>query len=114
MEAICSSEALVDITGLHGVLLQKTELFIVTTVRTSNPPRISTLQERTIHMSPIVGVVFFMCLQESAPYNNTKCTKYICRISRLDVKDAELFAFPLSFLFSIVALTVKKNEKNIV
>jgi hypothetical protein len=37
MEEIYPSETFLDITGLHGVLFQKTELFIVITVRTSNP-----------------------------------------------------------------------------
>jgi hypothetical protein len=35
MEAICCAETSAD-TGLHGLISQKTELFIVTAVRNSN------------------------------------------------------------------------------
>jgi hypothetical protein len=37
LELICSSETSVDFSGLHGVIPQKTVLFITTAVRTSNP-----------------------------------------------------------------------------
>jgi hypothetical protein len=37
MEAICSSETLVDFNGLLSVISQKVLLFITTAVRTSNP-----------------------------------------------------------------------------
>jgi hypothetical protein len=40
MEAICSSETLVD-NGLHGVISQKMVVFITTAVKTSNPTIVS-------------------------------------------------------------------------
>jgi hypothetical protein len=37
MEAIFTSETSVAFNGLHGVIFQKIELFIITAVRTSDP-----------------------------------------------------------------------------
>jgi hypothetical protein len=40
-EATCSSKMSMDFNGLHNVTSQKIELFIITTVRTSNPTQYS-------------------------------------------------------------------------
>jgi hypothetical protein len=37
METLISLKSQLTLSGLHGVIFQKTELFIVTAVRTSNP-----------------------------------------------------------------------------
>jgi hypothetical protein len=37
METMCSPQTSVDFNGLHGILSQKIDLSITTTVRTSNP-----------------------------------------------------------------------------
>jgi hypothetical protein len=49
MEATYSSEMLVDINELHGVISQKIELFITTAVGTSNPTRRCIPEDRTLH-----------------------------------------------------------------
>jgi hypothetical protein len=48
MEAICSSERLLTLNGLHGVISQKMILFITTAVKTSDPAYLKFLH-KSIH-----------------------------------------------------------------
>jgi hypothetical protein len=50
IDARCSSETPVGLNGIHGVISQKTELFIPTAVRTSNPTYVILLfeQQKTV------------------------------------------------------------------
>jgi hypothetical protein len=41
VEVICSSETLADFKGLHSVISQKTKLFIITVVSSSNSSQFS-------------------------------------------------------------------------
>jgi hypothetical protein len=43
VEATCSSETSLEFTRLHDVAAQKTELFITTAVRTSDPAPVDVL-----------------------------------------------------------------------
>jgi hypothetical protein len=54
MEALCSSERPLLLNGLHGVISQKTILFITTAVKTSNPTyeRVVLIASSLDHIGP--------------------------------------------------------------